>query len=115
MVKRSSYQERRKMAERVLVVNKGDTEVKEYKPGIGNFVIKPGEKLEVFDYTSKVKLPNGKEIDYVYSTAREIANSIVADSGVKSLSVEIVKDAVKDAVKEVAKKEEKKEEKEKKE
>lgn len=74
---------------RIFVRNLSDVTISEVKPGIGTFNIPPKDRIEIFDNKQKQKMPNGDEVEYVYTTAKQVADSIVLDRGRGDLEVEL--------------------------
>lgn len=74
---------------RVFVRNLSDVLISEVKPGIGTFNIPAKDRIEIFDNKQKQKMPNGEEIEYVYTAVKVVADSIVRDRDRGDLAVEV--------------------------
>ncbi len=72
---------------KVYVKNDTGKDVTEIKPGVGSFTIKAGKELEITDKVESTTLPNGQKHTFVRHTAKEIAESIINDSGGFGLSI----------------------------
>jgi len=75
---------------RYFIVNDTTRNIREYKPGIGEFVIPPGEKVEVFDVIDKMDTPKKTQLEYVRYSAKEVAEALLGDFGNQGLRLEVI-------------------------
>ncbi len=72
---------------RYFVRNNTGKLIREFKPGIGPFIIGPSSELEIFDIKDTVRTPTKIEVEYVRYPAKQIAEAIVNDFASEGLEV----------------------------
>jgi hypothetical protein len=61
--------------------------IREFKPGIGEFVFRPGEDYLINDVMGTMKTPIKTEVSYVQYPAKQVAEAIINDFARKGLQV----------------------------